>query len=317
MNSEIFLRYVGTYTEDDSEIPLSDLGKSLISFERLTKEFASICRLNGEIVITATPSREGSHIVDAVLHIKTSLGQLPFDSAEHLIEFLKIASEVTYDQTIDYFKDINKIHEDLNYYFATYPFDITLFSLAIAKLIKWAKKQKTTPLPVEEDLPKRIAKELHSLINKNGFKGYVYPIINETVSSIEMSPDRNFGTATARIDEKNFESYLTEENEILPELVNGEQATLDGEITSLKSTRGDSLTLHYEDGGKTYNLDLLPEAGKTTKSYIQFYKEKVRVSAFVERDSMYKKPKLELGEIELIQATLDFTAVAKGAGLNS
>lgn len=307
MNAEIYLRYVGAYTENDSEIPLSDLGKSLISFERLAKELASICRINGEITITATPSREGSHIVDAIVHVTTALGEQPFDNPAHLIEFLKVAGEISYEQAREYFSNVRNIHEDLNYYFSTYPFDITILSLVIAKLIKVAKSQKSTPVPIEEDLPKRIAKEVHSLINKNGFKGYISPILNESVSSIEVSPDKCFGPeSTAKIDSKNFESYLTDENEILPDLVNGEQVTLDGEITSLKSTRGDSLTFHYEDGGKAYNLDLFPEVGKTTKNYIQFYKERVRVSAFVERDSMFKKPKLELGEVELIQSTLDF-----------
>jgi hypothetical protein len=98
---------------------------------------------------------------------------------------------------------------------------------------------------------------------------------------------------------------LTVDNEILPDLVNGLEVVLDGEITSLKSTRGDSLTFQWIDSGTVYNLELFPSSGKNTKNYVKFYKEKVRVTAVVERVSMYKKPKLHLLEIEHVQFSLD------------
>ncbi|MGA2150942.1 MAG: hypothetical protein ABSG48_02125 [Geobacteraceae bacterium] len=63
MNSELFLKYVGSYTENDSEIPISDLGKSLVSFEKLVGELVKICRINADVVVTATSTREGSHIL--------------------------------------------------------------------------------------------------------------------------------------------------------------------------------------------------------------------------------------------------------------
>jgi len=296
---------MGSYTENDSEIPLSDLGKSLASFEKLVGDLVKICRINGDVVVTATVSREGSHIVDTLVYINGTIGQLPFDSPEYLIQFLKLIGDDSWQKVSEYFNDLNNIREGLNSYFSEHPVDFAFLSGAIVYLIKKAREQKLTPLPEDKELPKRIAKELYGLIKRNGFKGFISPIINETAGEIEISPAQDFRVGCAKINETNFEDYLTEANEILPDFVNGVEIVLEGEITSLKSTRGDSLTFQYIDSGTVYNLDLFPPNGKNTKNYVKFYKEKVRVTASVERVSMYKKPKLHLINIEQIQTSLD------------
>lgn len=306
MKAELFLKYLGSYTENDSEIPLSDLGKSLVSFEKLVGDLVKICRINGDVVVTATVSREGSHIVDTLIHVNGTVGQLPFDSPDYLIQFLKLLGDDSWKQASKYFNDLMNIREGLNAYFGKYPIDFAVLSGVIASLIKKARQQKHNPLPEDKELPERIAKELYGLIKRNGFKGFISPIVNETAGEIEISPDRNFKVGGAKINETNFEEYLTKENEILPDFVNGLEIVLDGEITSLKSTRGDSLTFQYLDSGTVYNLELFPQNGKNTKNYVKFYKEKVRVTATIERISMYKKPKLHLTNIEQIQICLDF-----------
>lgn len=305
MKSEIFLKYMGSYTENDSEIPLSDLGKSLVSFEKLVGDLVKICRINGDVVVTATASRKGSHIIDTIVHINGAIGQIPFDSPEYLIQFLKIAGDDSWQKVTEYFKDLNHIREGMNGYFSKNPMELALLSVVIPYLIKKAKEQKRSPIPKDDELPQRIAKELYGLIKKNGFKGLVSPIVNDSVIEIEISPDRDFRGGTTKINESNFEDYLTADNEILPDFVNGLEVVLDGEITSLKSTRGDSLTFQWIDSGTVYNLELFPPNGKNTKNYVKFYKEKVRVTAVVERTSMYKKPKLHLLEIEHVQFILD------------
>lgn len=308
MKTAIFLKYVGSYTENDSEIPLSDLGKSLVSFEKLVGDLIKICRINGDVVVTATASREGSHIVDAIVHINGAIGQLSFDSPEYLIQFLKLSGDSSWRQVTEHFKDLNNIREGMNSYFSKYPVDMAVISAVIAVLIKKAKDQKRVPTPKDDELPQRIAKELYGLIKRNGFKGLVSPIVNETAVEIEISPNKNFRGVSAKIDEGNFEDYLTADNEILPDFVNGLEVVLEGAITSLKSTRGDSLTFQYIDAGNVYNLELFPPNGKNTKNFVRFYKENVRVSATIERISMYKKPKLHLLDIEQVQINLDFNS---------
>jgi hypothetical protein len=301
MQTDLYLRYVGIVSENDSEIPLSDLGKSLIHFEKIAQDFSRICQLEGDLKISAVPSREGSHIIDMILHFEPSLGQLPFSSPENLLEFLKLAGETVTHDVFDYALDAR---EFLNKYFAEKPFDIALFALVIPKLLKLIgriKKKKQIP---EDDLSKRLVKELKDLLEKNSLKGFISPIMEESTASIEVSPDRAFLANTAKIDQENFEDFLAEENQILPDFMDGDVKSLEGEITSLKGTRGDSFTFNTIIEGRSFNLELFPPLGKRTKEYVYFYQERVDVRCRVERTSMYKKPKLHLNTIDKIQGHL-------------
>jgi hypothetical protein len=264
MQTCLFLKYVGIVSENDSEIPLSDLGKSLIHFEKIVQDLSRICRLEGDLSVTVIPSREGSHIIDMILHFEPALGQLPFSSPENLLEFLKLTGETVTHDVFDYAIDAR---EYLNKYFAEKPFDIAVFALLIPKLlmlIRRIKKKKQIP---EDELSKKIAKELKDLLEKNSLKGFVFPIVEESAASIEVSPNRDFRGHTAKIDQGNFEDFLAEENQILPDFMNDDEKTLAGEITSLKGTRGDSFTFNTVIGGKPFNLELFPPSGKRTKEY--------------------------------------------------
>jgi hypothetical protein len=79
-----------------------------------------------------------------------------------------------------------------------------------------------------------------------------------------------------------------------------------GKITSLRGTRGDTMTFHLEHDGKTFNLDTAPPAGSTSKAFTAFYQEEVTIEAWIARDSLYKKPRLKLANIELVQPELQF-----------
>jgi hypothetical protein len=168
-----------------------------------------------------------------------------------------------------------------------------------------AKKNKTEPCLDCEEIPQRVAYELNRLIQKKrGFKRALKPLIEDRASSIEISSDRKFNKTRTLINQNNFHEYLGEEEQILPHLENGETFSFVGEITSLKSTRGDSLTFKYIYKNKAFNLDLLPPDGTSTKAYTDYYKENVIVGAEVIRESMYKKPKLKLQSIYFHQKKL-------------
>lgn len=194
----------------------------------------------------------------------------------------------------------------LNDYGVKYPVDIALFALIIPWLFKIVRKQRKNELPTDPKISERIARELYKIIRKNKIGEFIKPITNESVKVIELSPDRSFQRDVAKIDDSNFEDYLGIDTEILPELEDGKDYKLNGEITSLKSTRGDSLTFQYINKEKEYNLDLFPPSGKTTKEFTQYYKENVEIAATVERYSLYKKPKLHLMDISFKQQHLDF-----------
>ena len=306
MEANFFIKYYGMSEHDDSSVALSHLGKSLVAFDALVKDFGHLFRVQTEIEIFATSHREGSHIVDLVFKIHESFHSLPIDTKDHLLEFLKIANAELVENALGFFNDMRDLHKTVNDYAAKYPLNIALFALIIPWLFKIVKKQRNNEIPADPKVPERIARELYKIIRKNHFGEFIDPVVNESVKAIEISPDRNFKINTAKIDDSNFEDYLGTDTEILPELEDGSEYELRGEITSLKSTRGDSLTFKYIYKEKEYNLDLFPPTGKTTKDYTPYYKEPVAITATVERYSLYKKPKLHLVEISFIQTSLGF-----------
>jgi len=305
MKSELYIKYEGSISQDDSCVVLSDLGQSLIAFEELIKHLGHTFKLETDIGVYITSRRQGSQIIDVLVQIRETIDSLPFDSVEHLLEFLKLASHDLWQQATAFFDELKEVHRTVNDFGKEYPVNIALFVLLIPSIIKWVRGQRHKPSPVDNRISERLAKELFKLIQKNRFGNFIYPIVNESAKSIEVSTDRDFRKNTARVDTNNFEDYMGEETEILPHLEDSVECQLRGEITSLKSTRGDSLTFHFQDKGKVYNLDLFPREGKTTKHYVQFYKENVEVRAIVERTSVYKKPKLHILDLSLVQPELD------------
>ena len=306
MRAPLYLRYVGVDPERESEIPLEHLGRSLLGFDRAIKDLTQIVRLNGEIEIRAVAYSEGSLIVDAILELKLAVGQLPFESIDHLLEYLQLAREDAWREAVQFFNEIQHGLNSLNDYFAKRPFDLVVYAYLISKFMDWIGSRMNR-LPVEdEQLRARVAKELQAIIKKDVFSDALRPLIEASVSAIEVSADRKFGPAAARIDPASLGEYLNPESQILPDLHDGREYTLQGEITSLKATRGESLTFQYWDSGKIYNLDAVPERGKSTKDYVPFYKERVNLTAEVERTSYFRKPKLHIRDVSLEQRRLTF-----------
>ena len=199
------------------------------------------------------------------------------------------------------FNEIQHGLNDLVDYFAKRPFNLAIYVALIPTLIRWIRNRKNR-IPVEdEDLAARVAKELQAIVKKGVFLDALRPIIEDSASAIEVSAVREFGPSAARIDPASLGDYLNPESQILPDLHDGQEYTLQGEITSLKATRGESVTFHYSDSDKVYNLDAIPEPGKSTKDYVLFYKERVQLKAEVERSSYFKKPKLHIRDVCLVQ----------------
>ena len=117
MNANLYLRYKGTDPNRPSDIPLSDLGKSLLGFDRVVSDFARICRINADIEIVATSRRRGSLIVDTLVMIQEVADQLPITSNEHLLDFLRLLSEDAWNKARDFFSELTWTHKTINDYF--------------------------------------------------------------------------------------------------------------------------------------------------------------------------------------------------------
>lgn len=296
MSEPYYIRYTPQQGFDSHEVDLRALGESLIGFADLTKELAGILGIRGELVTTATRTQDGSVVIVTLIDLSAS-GDFIFESTQHGLDFLKIYSSQAYSNAIETLNQIGQNYETAEEYFSKRPVQLAAILYVLTKLIKFSRNLKNRQDDHSAEVPQRIVDALWALLSSKGFKSLIEPIIQDVVRKIELSEKPNFSGA-AKIDEENFQEYLPEEEMILPHLEAGSHHTLEGRITSLKSTRGDSLTFRYVWKGKPYNLDLLPEYEKTTKSYTKFYKEEVVTKVTVIRDSMYKKPKLRTEMIE-------------------
>lgn len=158
MRAPLYLRYVGVDPDAESEIPLEDLGRSLLGFDRAIKDFARVVGLNGEIEVRAAAYSEGSLIIDAILELKLELGQLPFEHIEHLLNFLQLVSEHAWHEAVQFFNEIQHGLNNLNDYFARRPFDLAIYVALIPTLIRWIRSRKNR-IPIEDErLAARIAK---------------------------------------------------------------------------------------------------------------------------------------------------------------
>jgi hypothetical protein len=308
MNPNLFIRFKGIDANHDSDVDLAELGESLVGFDSVFKELAAVMRVEEELEIKATAIEEGSIVFDLIVWVQHGATSVPFHSIDDLLNFLKLAGDPLWHEAVKFFNSIEEAHKTLNDWVSKYPLDFAAFGYllgkAIEKLLKKARKNKDKPDYADPDLPKRIAEELHKLIKRHGFKKALKPIVEDKAQSIEVSTNRTF-SSSAKIDQDNFQDYLAEDEQILPHLENGKNHTLVGKVTSLKGTRGDSLNFQMQYSGDTFNLDTLPAEGETSKTYRQFYKEgTVQIEATVIRDSLYKKPKLRLHKIDLVQSEL-------------
>lgn len=308
MNSNLFIRFKGIDPQNDSAVDLAELGESLTGFDSLFKSFSEILRINDALEIKATATKEGSYIIDLVVLLQAHThGVLPFDSIDDYLTFLKLIGSPAWHSAVEFFNSLENAHKSLNEYAEKNPADFTAISLLIVegfkRMLAKAKNNKDKPDYSDKELPKRIAEELHKLIKHHGFKKALKPIVEDKVQSIEVSTERSF-KESARVNQENFQDYLAEDEQILPELENGVTHTLKGDVTSLKGTRGDSLSFQIRRGKEMFNLDALPADGATSKAYRQFYKESVEIVGIIIRESLYKKPKIRIQQINLNQREL-------------
>jgi hypothetical protein len=192
--------------------------------------------------------------------------------------------------------------------YAKYPLDAALLGVAIVRMISFAKKQKRT-IELEDEkgksLPKKYAFGLHRLIRKKRtFKKALRPFVDEQVTEIEIRTAEQ-SNCTTTITTKNFENYLSEDEQILPEYEDGKSYRFTGVIVGLESSRGDYMKFKAHGIAREHSL-LVADPGDrgNTEAYIEFYKKHVWIEAKVIRKSLYQKPKLIIQNVDLMQKPL-------------
>lgn len=301
-----FIKYNGKSDSDGSTIDLVVLGESIVGFNSVIKEIFKISKLKGEISISANKIREGSIIIDVIIFVSQHANEIPFDKVIDFLNFLKVISQDSYTAAVNFFNGIQEVHEGINEFAKEYPATYDLvkdgITLFIGILIGRAQKHKNQP--DLDNLPEKYAMALHKMISSKKFTKALKPLVEDEAVSIEVSSEKSFEHRT-KIDLDNFENYLGEGEQILPDLKHGEASRLTGKVVGLQCSRGDSLKVKVHIKGKRYlTLVAFPPEGKTTQDLDELYGHNVIIEAEIERKSLYQKPKLHIIQIDIQQSTL-------------
>jgi len=301
MKSNLFIKYE---TKDSGGFDLTTIGESFIGMDSNLKDFFKLSGIDGEFSIKTEKIHEGSISADQIIQIASTL---PFHETKELLDFLYVVGEAEYNIALNFFQTFGNGCKTVNDFIKEYPLVLVplepLVSEFIKKLIAVAKFQKNSPRSDETtgNIPLRYAKGLNRMIVEGKFKRTLKPIVEGSATEIIIGSNLEL-TDASRISSANFEDYLPEEEKILSELENDSTHTFLGELLGIQSTKGEVLKFKIHNIDERFNLlTAYPAEGKNTENYTQYYKKIVNLKAQVIRESLYKKPELQIIEIDLMQ----------------
>lgn len=198
-----------------------------------------------------------------------------------------------------------------------------LFIIIYKLIVKWKIKysdnidKKSDEEEIDFEWTKVKAKYIKKLkekvINKWKAKELLEPIINDNITKIKIWNDENI------IDSNNLDLFLWKWNQILPFLINWEKHEFIWSFTAMQSNKWETMKFksqlvkinwkmnqtknkHWDDFLFVVNLP----HWKTTENYLNFYWESkiLKLNAEILRENEYKKPKLKLLKVELVNEAL-------------
>lgn len=310
-NQNMLIKYQHQSDSDTKGFDLALLGGSFIGLNTVFKEFFEISGLEGELVVNTTKISEGSIDVHNLIQI---IGLIPFKEIKDLLDFLQVVDIELYKQATNFFQEIGQAHRTVNDWYKDNPLDLEvttiLLTIFFTKMFRYTgvNSKNSAAEMVDENgktIPEKFSKKLRQMVKKGAYKRFVKPITENNVSKISVMAANKSKSYVATVDETNLENFLPEEEEILPELKNGDIKNFTGEIRNLESTRGERVKIRINEVDSQYQLfTARPADGQDTEDYKEFYKKMVSVKAEVLRASMYKRPELILHSVEKMEQEL-------------
>lgn len=322
----------------DDWIKIQDLSEALIWYDKFLRSSFKAFDINiDNIDIKIFDIRKGSIIVDIALQYQ--LHNL-FISVNSFLDILKIVDLDLFNYIQDTlvntfwtnieinFKEIDKAVENycvnnpwksmLYFYLLTKVIE-KIYDLIVNKKIKHSKVIDDCSDDQEIDLDwvkvkwKYLKKLKNNIINKWKAKELLNPIIDDDIEVIKIWNDENI------INTSNINLFLWEWNQILPFLLNWHRYKFVWSFTAMQSNKWETMKFksqivnvwwknestknkHWEDFLFVVNLPYW----ETTEDYTSFYWESkiLELTAEVIRDNEYKKPKLRLLTVDLINKPL-------------
>lgn len=284
---------------------MSSLGESMIGFHAVLNELFDISSIQGELSVRTVKVKEGSVELISILDIV--LNGHAFSSIPALYDFLETTNEDLLKTAQDFFSALGNTGKTINDFFNENQFLSGLAADFIAGYMIYliGKQQGRKDKDASRDIPKRYANKLDQLQQRNVYRRALKPLTDGEFKSIKVAQLAVDNPKEVVIEEKNLNDYLSDDSQILPDFVNGQEVQLVAKVVGLQSTRGETVKLKVDNIDP--NNDLLvahtPE-GIGAESFRDLYSEKVTVSAEVYRKTMYKRPELLIKSMEKNQSEL-------------
>ena len=305
MGTDLTIKYTEV-SNNETGYDLGLLGESFAGFNEVFKELFQISKINGELDFRTKSITAGSIDVNNIVAVITSI---PFSEIQDFLNFLQVVDDNLYRTAVEYFNAFGNGHKTVNDYFRENGFDSNIVSAVLAsfltKMFEWGGKQKNVlTLEIQDKkIPVNYAKQLQSMVKKGKYKRALNPISQNNIASIALITPQSH--QVAQVDETTLSEYLPDEEQILPDLVNGSVHNFTGQILAMQSTRGDNLRFKvFEIDPRFQLLTAYPGDGKKTEDYKDFYKKHVEVKVEVFRKTLFKKPELLIREISVLQQNL-------------
>jgi len=310
----------------DNGMDIADFWESLIWFSELSKEIFKVWKIKTDVDVRVTSVRKWSIIADIAISLQDYIHS--FWSFEDFLYFLEITNtelfnEITsklqeiWSDWVQKWKDLESFNKDYPTVWSiiangiydllkTYLFVVIYFKIKSRNIDK-IRDDENVNIWNWQQVKWETLKLIKKIVNKWKSSHFLEPIIEDKVSSIKIWKGDGF----IEINHQNFEDFIWEWNEVLPELKNWEKYEFIWSFTAMQSNRGETITFlshHFKtSNNKNFQFSCYLVDWKTTENYSDYYgsSKSLKVLAEVIRISDYKKPKLKILDVEVYQTILD------------
>lgn len=326
---KISIRYKWNWLNLNDWIEIEELWNNLLEFSKLSKSIlkevwhVDIKDINLRIVWL----RNWSIIVDIIINNVWNILEW-FKDLYSLLDYLHTIDLEIYntavnfiDSSVNSYKELENWGKDhpvflwlMGILIGSYWWSITKFLKKIVKISKDVKDNKKIDVIKDnqeinlswEKVKWSIAKRTKKLVNQWKYIDFLEPFIDDKVKSIEIWQNENY----EKIDENDYQQLLWKWFEILPQYINGSTYDFVWSFTAMQSNIWETMTLKSIDlkdrANKPMLFSCIPDDNCTSEQYKNYYWESmvIKVTAEVIRESIYKKPKLKIKNIVLMNPTL-------------
>ncbi len=304
MDARLLIKY--EWEDVDAGFNMATLGESLVGFHAVLNELFAISNIQGELQVRTVKVKEGSVEIISILDVVLN-GHYPFTSIPALYDFLETTNEDLLKVAQDFFSAIGNTGKTINDFFNENQFMGSLAADFISGYMIYliGKQQSRKEKDADKNIPKRYANKLKQLQQRNTYKRALKPLVDGEFKSIKVAQLAVDSPKEIVIEEKNLPDYLSDDSQILPDFVNGQEVKITARVVGLQSTKGETVKLKVDNIDPNNNLLMAhPPEGTGTENFRELYGENVLVVAEVYRRTLYKRPELLIRSMEKSQMEL-------------